>query len=67
MPRFSTSISTTRQEETRNREFGALNSVPDQFRKMVLSMDKADFSAGGIVHRYLPDFLPPPSRIDDPA
>ncbi len=54
-------------EETRNREFGALNSVPDQFRKMVLSMDKTDFSAGGIVHRYLPDFLAPPSRIDDPA
>jgi hypothetical protein len=24
---------------------------------MVLSMDKADFSAGGIIHRYLPDFL----------
>lgn len=51
-------------EETRNREFGALNSVPDQFRKMVLSMDKADFSAGGIVHRYLPDFLAHPSGTD---
>ena len=52
-------------EETRNREFGALNSVPDQFRKMVLSMDKADFSAGGIVHRYLPDFLAHPSGIPE--
>lgn len=51
-------------EETRNREFGALNSVPDQFRKMVLSMDKADFSAGGIIHRYLPDFLAHPSGTD---
>ena len=44
-------------EETSNRVFRALNSVLDQFRKMVLSMDKADFSAGGIIHRYLPDFL----------
>ena len=44
-------------EETRRREFGALLAVPDQFAKMVLSMDRADFSSDGILHRYLPDFL----------
>ena len=44
-------------EETRQREFGALASVPDQFAKIVLSMDRFDFSRDGIRHRYLPDFL----------
>lgn len=44
-------------EETRAREFGALAAVPDQFAKMVLSMDRFDFSTGGIRHAYLPDFL----------
>ena len=44
-------------EETRNREFSALMSVPDQYEKVVLSMDRFDFSSSGIMHRYLPDFL----------
>ena len=44
-------------EETRDREFSALMSVPDQYEKVVLSMDRFDFSSGGIKHRYLPDFL----------
>jgi len=44
-------------EETREREFSALMSVPDQYEKVVLSMDRFDFSSGGIKHRYLPDFL----------
>ena len=44
-------------EETREREFSALMRVPDQYDKLVLSMDRFDFSAGGIRHRYLPDFL----------
>ena len=43
--------------EIRDREFGALMSVPDQYDKLVLSMDRFDFSSGGIRHRYLPDFL----------
>lgn len=43
--------------ETREREFGALLSVPDQYAKMVLSLDRFDFSQDGIIHRYLPDFL----------
>ena len=44
-------------EETRMREFGALESIPDHYAKMVLSMDRFDFSHNGIRHRYLPDFL----------
>ncbi len=44
-------------EETREREFSALMSVPDQYPKIVLSLDKVDFSSNGIKHMYLPDFL----------
>ena len=44
-------------EETREREFSALMAVPDQYPKMVLSLDRVDFSSNGITHRYLPDFL----------
>ena len=42
-------------EETREREFSALRTVPDQYAKIVLSMDRFDFSNGGIKHRYLPE------------
>ena len=44
-------------EETREREFSSLRLVPDQYEKVVLSMDKFDFSNGGIKHYYLPDYL----------
>ncbi len=44
-------------EETREREFSALMAVPDQYPKMVLSLDTVNFSSFGITHRYLPDFL----------
>lgn len=44
-------------EETREREFSALLAVPDQFPKIVLSLDRVDFSSDGIVHRYLPQWL----------
>lgn len=44
-------------EETREREFSALMAVPDQYPKMVLSLDRVDFSSNGIKHMYLPDFL----------
>ena len=44
-------------EETREREFSALMAVPDQYPKMVLSLDRVDFSSNGIRHKYLPDFL----------
>ena len=43
--------------ETREREFSALASVPDQYRKVVLSMDGFDFSRDGIEHVHLPEFL----------
>ena len=44
-------------DETEKREFGALKAVPDQYPKLVLSLDRVDLSQEGIVHRYLPDFL----------
>ena len=44
-------------EATREREFSALMAVPDQYPKFVLTLDRVDFSAGGIVHRRIPDFL----------
>jgi predicted AAA+ superfamily ATPase len=44
-------------KETRDREFGALEAIPDQFDKIVLSMDKVDFSRNGIRHMYIPDFM----------
>ena len=44
-------------EATREREFAALMAVPDQYPKFVLTLDRVDFSAGGIVHRRIPDFL----------
>jgi predicted AAA+ superfamily ATPase len=44
--------------EVRNRELGALNAVPDNYEKIVLSMDKTPFTDyGGIKQRYIPDFL----------
>ena len=47
-------------DETREREFSALMAVPDQYPKMVLTLDRVDFSSNGIKHRYLPDFLMEP-------
>lgn len=44
-------------DETREREFSSLRLVPDQYEKVVLSMDRFDFSNGGIKHYYLPDYL----------
>lgn len=39
------------------REFGAFHFVPDHFPKYVLSMDYADFSREGIVHKNIINFL----------
>lgn len=44
-------------QSVRDREFGALESVPDQYDKLVLSLDRVDFSRNGVRHRYLPDFI----------
>jgi len=42
---------------TREREFKALAAIPDQYPKMVLSMDRYCAGQNGIAHKYLPDFL----------
>lgn len=44
-------------ENTRRREFQALESIDDNFPKLVLSMDRHDFSHDGIRNLYIPDFL----------
>lgn len=45
------------EEKTREREFGALEAVPDNHPKFVLTLDSIDFSRNGIVHKNLVDFL----------
>ncbi len=44
-------------EATRQREFGAYESVPDNYPKYVVSMDEVDFSQNGILHLNVRDFL----------
>jgi predicted AAA+ superfamily ATPase len=44
-------------EKTREKEFGSLLLIRDQFPKYVLSMDKFDFSQEGIIHKNIIDFL----------
>ena len=44
-------------ESVADREFGAFHTIVDHYPKMVLSMDKYDFSRGGITHRNIMDFL----------
>ncbi|HCM28503.1 MAG: ATPase [Treponema sp. GWB1_62_6] len=43
--------------ETLRREFGALERIPDNFAKYVLSMDEIDLSRQGIIHMNIRDFL----------
>ena len=44
-------------EETRQREFGALEALRTTDRKLLLTMDRLDMSDGDIQHQYIPDFL----------
>ena len=44
-------------EEIREREFAALELIPDNYPKYVLSMDEIDFSRNGIRHSRIEDFL----------
>lgn len=44
-------------EETAKREFGAFDSVKDNYPKYVLSLDKFDFSQNGIIHKNIIDWL----------
>ena len=43
--------------ETIEREFAVLESIPDNYPKLVLSMDEIDFSRNGIIHKNIRDFL----------
>ncbi len=44
-------------EETREREYGALEDVKSSDGKLLLTMDRLDMSDGTIKHKYIPDFL----------
>ena len=44
-------------EETITREFGAYNSIRNNFPKYVVSLDEFDMSRDGIKHRNIRDFL----------
>ena len=44
-------------ENTRRREFQSLESIDDNFPKLILSLDRHDFSRDGIRNIYIPDFL----------
>ena len=44
-------------EETVSREFGAYDSIRDNFPKYVVSLDEFDMSRNGIKHRNIRDFL----------
>lgn len=45
------------QSSTRDREFGSLSMIDDQYPKYVLSLDDINFSQSGIVHKNIIDFL----------
>ena len=44
-------------ENTRKREFKSLEKIADSYPKYVISMDSFDFSANGIIHLNIIDFL----------
>lgn len=44
-------------EETVEREFAALESIPDNYPKYVLSMDEIDRSRNGVIHKNIRKFL----------
>ena len=44
-------------EETIKREFGAYNSIQDNYQKYVISLDEIDMSTNGIKHLNVFDFL----------
>ena len=54
---------TLADENTRRREFQALESIADNFPKLILSLDKHDFSRDGIRNIYIPDFLMSENRF----
>jgi hypothetical protein len=44
-------------DEVLDREFGAFDSVDDNYEKIVLSMDKMDYSRKGVRHMNVVDWL----------
>ena len=44
-------------DKVENREFGAFKEVQDNFPKYVLSLDKANFSRDGIIHKNIIEWL----------
>ncbi|MCK5133781.1 MAG: ATP-binding protein [Candidatus Sabulitectum sp.] len=50
-------------EETLSREFSILEAIPDNYPKLVLSMDKNIPPRNGINQVYLPEFLITPERF----
>lgn len=44
-------------DKVENREFGAFKEIEDNYPKYVLSLDKADFSRDGIIHKNIIDWL----------
>ncbi len=44
-------------DKVKEREFEAFNEVNDNYPKYVLSLDKADFSKNGIIHKNIIDWL----------
>ena len=45
------------EHSTIEREFSVLESVDDQFPKMVISMDSVNRSRNGVIHKNIIDFL----------
>lgn len=44
-------------DETMERAFSALETIPDNYPKYVLSLDETDRSRNGIIHKNIPEFL----------
>lgn len=44
-------------DKVQNREFGAFKEIEDNYPKYVLSLDRADFSRNGIIHKNIIDWL----------
>lgn len=44
-------------EKVREREFGAFKEIEDNYPKYLLSLDKTNFSQGGIIHKNIIDWL----------
>lgn len=44
-------------DKVQDREFGAFKEINDNYPKYVLSLDKADFSKDGIIHKNIIDWL----------